>query len=313
VSSGTLLDWIVFGCVVAGLLTLDLVVSARRGDQSVRAAFAWSGVWIVISAAFGGWIAARLGTDAAFTYYTAYLLEKSLSVDNLLMFGLVFVQTGVSPKLQRKALLWGVLGALVMRAALIALGLHFLNQFQWLTYPFAVLLAWAALRMWRGDEAVRRRIEATCSLCESWIARYIPITPVAHGERFTVRQEDRLYATPLLVALVAIESADLLFALDSIPAVFAVTRDPFLVYTSNIFAMLGLRALYSAIGGLVARLRYLRPGLALLLLFVAVKMALHGIVEVPAGISLAVIALVFGGGLLASLLWPQASKSGSRV
>ncbi len=119
-SSGTLLDWFVFGCVVAGLLTLDLVVSARRGDQSVRAAFVWSGVWIVISAAFGGWNAARLGTDAAFTYYTAYLLEKSLSVDNLLMFGLVFAQTGVSPKLQRKALLWGVLGALVMRAALIA-------------------------------------------------------------------------------------------------------------------------------------------------------------------------------------------------
>jgi tellurite resistance protein TerC len=135
-SSGTLLNWIVFGCVVAGLLTLDLVVSARRGDQSVRAAFVWSGVWIVISAAFGGWIAARLGADAAFTYYTAYLLEKSLSVDNLLMFGLVFVQTGVSPKLQRKALLWGVLGALVMRAALLALGLHFLNQFQWLTCPF---------------------------------------------------------------------------------------------------------------------------------------------------------------------------------
>ena len=119
-SSGTLLNWIVFGCVVAGLLTLDLVVSARRGDQSVRAAFVWSGVWIVISAAFGGWIAARLGADAAFTYYTAYLLEKSLSVDNLLMFGLVFVQTGVSPKLRRKALLWGVPGALVMRAALIA-------------------------------------------------------------------------------------------------------------------------------------------------------------------------------------------------
>jgi tellurite resistance protein TerC len=304
VASGSALDWTVFGLLVAGLLALDLVVSSRHNDRSTRAAFVWSGVWIALAVAFGGWIATRLGANAAVTYYTAYLIEKSLSVDNLLLFALVFAQTGLSPPLQRRALLWGVVGALAMRALLIGLGLYFLQKFQWLIYPFAVLLAYAAFRMWRGEQGLQRRIEATCSLCESWIARFIPITPVPHGDRFVVRLNGRAYATPLLVALVAIETADLVFAVDSIPAVFAVTRDPFLVYTSNIFALLGLRALYSAIGSLVSRLRYLRAGIALLLIFVAAKMALHDVVEIAPGLSLAVIALVFGAALLASLVCP---------
>jgi tellurite resistance protein TerC len=302
-------DWAVFGILVAGLLVLDLVVSARYSDGSARLAFLWSGVWVALAVAFGGWIAARLGAEAAVTYYTAYALEKSLSIDNLLLFALVFEQTGLSPRLQRRALMWGVLSALAMRAVLIGLGLYLLQQFQWLVYPFAALLAYAAFRMWRGAPTVRRAIEATCSFCESWIARFVPITPVPHGNRFVVRLGGRLHATPLLVALVAIETADLVFAVDSIPAVFAVTRDPFLVYTSNIFALLGLRALYSALGHLVARLRYLRTGIALLLLFVAAKLALHGVVEIPPGLSLAVIALVFGGAVLASLLWPGTARA----
>jgi tellurite resistance protein TerC len=299
-------EWMTFAVLVGVLLALD-VGYASRGAQvrSVRKAWAWSGLWIAVALAFGLWIWIRLGREPGLDYLTAYFVEKSLSVDNLVVFALVFSQTGVPPALQRRVLFWGVLGALVMRALLIATGVYLLQRFHWVVYPFSALLLYAAVRMLRSEAKPRLWVDTTCTLCTSWVGRFIPITAEQHGERFTVRLAGRRYATPVLVALVAIESADLVFAVDSIPAVFAITRDPFLVYTSNVFALLGLRSLYAVIGDVFERFSYLRMGLAALLVFVAVKLALSDLFHIPSGVSLAIIAAILGVAAAASRLLPD--------
>jgi tellurite resistance protein TerC len=309
-SSAGAVEWTVFAALVAGLLFIDIAY-ASRGARSRRSAWVWSAVWIGVALACGLWIAARLGSEAGLTYVTAYFLEKSLSVDNLVVFALVFSQTGIPPALQRRALFWGVVGALVMRAVLIGFGIYLLERFHWLVYPFGALLAYAAFRMWKGEQQRRVWIETRCTLCTSWISRFIPIVPESRGERFIVKVDGKRHATPLLVALVAIESADLLFAVDSIPAVFAVTRDPFLVYTSNVFALLGLRSLYVVIGDLITRFRYLRVGLAALLLFVSAKLALSGFVHIPPGVSLGIIVAILAVAAAASRWLPGPVSRGS--
>jgi tellurite resistance protein TerC len=298
-------DWIVFGVVIAGALAVDFAVSRK---SNARSAAMWSAVWIGLSLAFGGWIALRLGTDAAVTYLTAYALEKSLSVDNLFVFILIFSLTGIPPALQQRALFWGVFGALVMRAVLIGLGVQVLGHFHWMIYPLAALLVYAALRMLRSEQVQSRYIEKGCAVCTSWVARIVPIEPKLQGSRFLVRKESQLTATPLLVALAMIETTDLVFAVDSIPAVLAVTRDPFLVYTSNVFALLGLRSLYFLVGNAVRRLRFLRAGLAVMLLLAAVKLALGDALDIPPLASLAAVAVVFVASIAASLFFPGVPK-----
>ena len=302
-------EWTVFAATVAVLLIVDITI-ASRGERrhSLRKAWIWSAIWIVVALLFGVWITIRLGSDAGLLYLTAYVLEKSLSIDILVVFALVFSQTGVPSALQHRALFWGVIGALVMRAVLIAFGIYALERFGWLAYPFGALLLYAAARMLKGEQQQRLWVESACSLCTSWVSRFIPITPNLHGERFTVRIEGKRYATPLLVALVAIESADLVFAVDSIPAVFAVTRDPFLVYTSNVFALLGLRSLYAVLGHLVARFAYLRIGLAVLLVFVALKLLISNVLHISAGVSLLLIFTIFGAAIAASIFLPNPKR-----
>ena len=296
-------EWSVFGIALAAALITDIVLGRGR-TPSLRSAALWSGVWIGLGVAFGAWVALRLGRDAGVTYLTAYLLEESLSVDNLFLFVLIFSQTGIPPALQRRALFWGIAGAFIMRAVLIGLGVYFLAKFHWLIYPFAALLLYAAVRMLGGGEKRQQFAEASCAICTSWVARFIPIAPVLDGSRFLVRKDGRLMATPLLVALVVIETTDLLFALDSIPAVFAVTRDPFLVYTSNVFALLGLRSLYFLLAGVIERVRYLRVGLAVMLLFAAAKLLLSDVIPIAPGMSLAVIAGILIVAIAASRLFP---------
>ena len=301
-------DWGVFLGSLIGLLAIDRL-SARAGTApSLRRAAAMSGAWIAVSLGFAAWLASRYGADASVTFITAYALEKSLSVDNLFIFGLIFSQTGIPPDLQRRALFWGVAGALVMRAVMIGAGVYLLARFHWLIYPFAALLAYAAWRMLR--ERNREHLgEAACALCTSWIGRLLPISPHLEGPRFLVKQSGRWMATPLLVAVLALESTDLVFALDSIPAVLSVTRDPFLVYTSNIYALMGLRSLYFLISGALRGLRFLRPGLAVMLLFTAGKMLLSDAIHIPPLASLAVVVAIFGAAIAASLLFPGRSKS----
>jgi tellurite resistance protein TerC len=305
------LEWGVFFVVVAIVLLVDILLPTRgKGrDPSLRSAVFWSVVWIAVSLAFGAWLWVRYDADIALTYLTAYLLEKSLSVDNLFVFALIFAETGIPPRLQQRALLWGIASALLMRGVLIALGIFLLERLHWVIYPFAVLLLVAAARLLWGEEKEKKVIEGTCRVCSSWIARFLPITPIADGKQFLVRKEGRWMATPLLVALIAIETADLVFAVDSIPAVLAITRDPYLVYTSNIFALLGLRALYLALGAAIRNLRYLRPALAIMLALVAVKMLLG--VEIRPVVSLAVIATIFGAAIVASRLFPAKAAAES--
>ena len=208
-STAGLVDWTVFWTVVAIALVADIVV-ARLGGRTptVRNAALWSAAWIGLGLAFGAWVALRLGADAGISYLTAYLLEKSLSVDNLFLFILIFKETGIPAELQHRALFWGIVSALIMRAVLIALGVYLLERFHWVIYVFAAFLLFAAWRMLWGKEEEIKRIEASCALCTSWVGRFIPILPVTTGTGFLIRKGGRFMATPLLVALVVIETTD---------------------------------------------------------------------------------------------------------
>jgi tellurite resistance protein TerC len=297
---------------VLSALALDLgLFSSRRGEQrelTLREAAARTAAWAGLSLLFGLVVLALYGERAALTYVTAYFLEQSLSIDNVFVFLLIFSELRVPPAQQRGVLLWGVIGALVMRALLIAAGLFLLSQFHWVVYPFAALIIFAAIRLLFGGQKQRELVVAACAICSTWVARIIRITPVYHGGRFWVRQVEqggRLVATPLLVALIIVETSDIVFALDSVPAVLAVTREPFIVYTSNVFAMLGLRSLYFVLAGIVERFRYLRVGLAAILIFFGARLLLGDVIDVPNAVSLGVIAAALALSVAASLKWPN--------
>jgi tellurite resistance protein TerC len=286
--------WVFFAVLVLSSLAFDLGYYRRSQEEAreltLRGAAIRSAAWIALALLFGVVVMVVYGQQAGLAYFTAYLLEKSLSVDNIFIFVLIFSELRIPPAQQRRVLTWGVLSALVMRGLLIGAGLFVINRFHWLIYPFAGLIILAAVRLLWGRKKEREVVIATCAICSTWVARLIPITPVLSGDRFWVRQGGRLVATPILVALIIVETTDIIFALDSVPAVLAVTREPFLVYTSNIFAMLGLRALYFLLAETIERFRYLRVGLAAILIFFGARLLLSDVVEVPHWFSLSVIA-----------------------
>jgi TerC family integral membrane protein len=248
--------------------------------------------WVGVGLAFGVWVAITRGAEAAAEYYAAYLLEESLSVDNIFVFVIIFSQLQIPPQYQRRVLRWGVAGALVFRGLMVGTGIALIQRVAWILYPFAAFILFAAWRMLFGQERERRVVEGACDVCSTWVARVVPVTPVVRGPEFWRREGGRLVATPLLVALVVIETTDLVFALDSVPAVLSVTRNPLLVYSSNVLAMLGLRSLYFVIADALDRLRYLRQGLAAILLFTGVKMLAAEWVHVSPIMSVAIIAAV---------------------
>jgi tellurite resistance protein TerC len=285
------------------MFTADLLFGGR--SASLRSALLWSALWVGTGLAFGLWLWAVQGREPATAYYAAYLLEKSLSVDNIFVFVLIFSQLRIPAHQQHRVLLLGIIGALVMRAAMIWGGVYLLERFHWVIYPFAALLLFAAFRLLFGESTERRIVEQSCAACSTWVAKIIPVTPLDHGQRFVVREQGKLTATPMFVALILIETTDLIFALDSIPAVLAITRDPYIVYTSNIFALLGLRALYFVLADVVERFHYLRPGLATILCFVAGKMLLTGIVDISVGASLGIIVAIVVVAMAASWMFPK--------
>jgi tellurite resistance protein TerC len=259
-------------------------------------------VWIGLSLALGVWVLATQGTGAAAEYYAAYFLEKSLSVDNIFVFVIIFSELHIPREYQRRVLRLGVAGALVFRALLIGAGIALIERFGWVTYPFAALILFAAWRLLFGAEREREVVQSACNVCETWIARVVGVSPVLHGRDFWRRTDGRLVATPLFVALVVIETTDIVFALDSVPAVLAVTRNPFIVYSSNVMAMLGLRSLYFVLADTLPRMRYLRHGLALVLVFTGTKMLASDWVHISAAASVLVIGIVLVTTIAASAL-----------
>ncbi|NUO82466.1 TerC family protein [candidate division KSB1 bacterium] len=285
---------------MAGMLLLDLGVLNRKAHVlSIKEATIWSAVWISSALLFALGIFYLEGKAKALEFMAGFLLEKSLSTDNIFVFIMIFAYFDVSPLQQPRVLKWGILGAIILRALLIATGVTLIHQFHWMTYVFGAVLAMTVVKMiLQGDE--------TFDPGKSWalklLRRVVPVSNHYHGERFFVRAGKVFFATPLLMILVVVESSDLIFALDSIPAVFAITTDPFIIYTSNIFAILGLRALYFVLAGMVRVFEYLKPGIIFILAFVAVKMLIVDFYKIPIGVSLAIIGVVLTISVFASLI-----------
>jgi tellurite resistance protein TerC len=289
---------------IAVLLALDLLVLHRDAHEvSMREAAVTSAAWVALGVLFGVGVWAVAGGEQAGEYFAGYLIEKSLSVDNIFVFALIFGYFAVPARYQHRVLFWGVVGALVLRAGFIAAGATLLDRFWWTVYVLGAFLLVTAVRMARQrDEHVDPGRNPLLRL----LRRRVPMTDGYEGQRFFVRRAGRLLATPMLAVLLVVETTDVVFAVDSIPAIFAVTDDPFLVFTSNAFAILGLRALYFLLAGMLGRFAYLKVGLAAVLGFVGGKLILTDVVHLPIWLSLGVIAGILGTSLVASLVRPPA-------
>ena len=301
------LAWAVFGAVVLVMLGLDLGVFHRKAHViGAREAAVWSLVWISVALLFNLGIYFQAGGDRALEFFQAWLIEKALSVDNLFVFLVAFSYFAVPAHLQHRVLFWGIIGALITRGLFIAIGAALLATFHWVIFIFGAFLIFTAVRLLRGgEEEPHPEKNPVLRL----FRRFVRITPEYVGANFFMRQNGVLYATPLLMVLVVIEATDVVFAVDSIPAVFGVTNDVFIVYTSNIFAVLGLRALCFLVASVVARLTYLRPALALVLAFVGGKMLLSNKIHIPNWISLVVIGGLIGSAAVISLIASRNEKT----
>ena len=290
--------WILFGSSVIGLLALDLFVFHRKPHTvRTREALAWSTAWIAVAVLFSGIVHLWFGSKQGLEFLTGYLIEKALAVDNLVVFGVIFTYFGIPARRQHRVLFWGVFGALAFRAIFVALGSSLLEHFHWLAYVLGAFLALTGAKLLNSDS----QIHPETNLLYRALRKVIPIIN-ADTDRFFVREKARLLATSLFLSLALVEISDIVFAVDSIPAVFAVTSDPFIVFTSNVFAVFGLRAMYSLLAELVVRLRYLRVGVALVLVFVGTKMLIQPAYEIPIIVSLGVVAALLGGSAIASVV-----------
>jgi tellurite resistance protein TerC len=315
------LTWLITVSALIAIVVFDFVVFHRRPHAiNAREALGWTGVYVLAALLFAPLLyvlyesgifenaegAAKSGLDASVEYITAYLVEESLSLDNLFVMAAIFGYLDVAPKYQHRVLFLGILGAIVLRGIAIAAGIAFVRQFDWVLYVFAgLLLIGAAKLLFSGDDEPDLEKNIVLRL----LRRVLNITNTYHEQRFFVRIDGKLFATPLVIALVLIETSDVVFAVDSIPAVFGVTLDPYIVFTSNMFAILGLRSIYFALSALLSRFHLLRYSLALVLGFVAVKMAAHHYVVIPPWLSLLVIAVLLLGGVGASLLLPKKKEA----
>ncbi len=281
--------WVGFNAFILAMLAVDLGLFHRRAHEvSLREATVWSAVWMALALLFNAGIYVFRGKEQAVQFLTGYLIEKSLSVDNIFVFALVFGYFAVPKIYQHRVLFWGILGALVMRAAFILAGSALLARFHWIIYVFGAFLIVTGIKMALSRSS---EIDLEKNPLLRLARRLVPVTDGYREGHFFVREGGRWLATPMFLVLILLESTDLVFAVDSIPAIFAVTQDPFLVYTSNIFAILGLRSLYFLLAGVMDRFRYLKLGLAAVLVFVGVKMTLAEVYKIPSAVSLGVIAL----------------------
>jgi tellurite resistance protein TerC len=300
-----LLFWILFNVFIVGMLVLDLGFLQRPGHTvKFREAAAWSVTWILLACGFAALVYFRHGHATAVEFVTGYVIELSLSVDNLFIFLLIFRYFRVAPDHQHKVLFWGIVGALLMRAVFIVVGIGLIRRFHWIVYVFGALLIYSGIKLFRqrGDG-----VEPEKNPVLRLFRRLVPMTDDYEGDKFLVRRP-ALHATPLLAVLVLIETTDLIFATDSIPAVLAITLKPFIVYTSNVFAVLGLRSMYFVLAGVMDMFHYLHYGLSLVLVFIGVKMLASHYLEIPTGVALGVVGGVLLLSILASLLHPKSQE-----
>jgi len=295
--------WVGFNLFVIVMLLVDLFVFHRDAHEvKMKEALTWSVVWVGMALTFNLGIYYWMGKQTALEFLTGYLIEKSLSVDNIFVFIMIFAAFKVPAKYQHRVLFWGILGALVMRAGFIAGGVTLIKNFHWIIYVFGSFLIFTGLKMSMDKD---KEIHPEKNLVLKLFRKWMPVTPGFEGAKFFVMKEGRRFATPLFVVLILVETTDLIFAVDSIPAILSITQDPFIVYTSNVFAILGLRALYFALVGVVKSFHYLHYGLSAILVFVGTKMLLVDIYKIPIGVSLSVVASLLALSVIASLFWPQ--------
>ncbi|WP_144573953.1 TerC family protein [Agrobacterium sp. DE0009] len=302
--------WAVFISLVLGLLALDLGVLHKNSKEiGVRESLLMSGFYIVIGLAFGGWIWYQSGQQSAMEYVTGFVVEKSLAMDNIFIIAMIFSYFAIPRQYQHRVLLWGILGVIVLRGIMIAGGAAIVENFHWVLYLFAAFLVFTGLKMLFSSDHDENDIGNNRIL--KFLRSHLPVTNRLHGEKFFVKETDaatgklKTFVTPLFLALIMVEIADLIFAVDSIPAIFAITTDPFIVYTSNIFAILGLRALYFALAALIHRFAYLKYALAAVLVFVGSKIFVAdmlGIAKIPPAISLGVTVAILATGIIGSLI-----------
>jgi TerC family integral membrane protein len=292
--------WIAFAVLVLAVLAIDLGVFNRNAHVvKPREALVWTGVWVTLALGFSVFVWFQYGATAAEQFITGYAIEKALSVDNLFVMYAIFTSFSIPALHQRQVLFWGIIGAVVMRTIMVFAGVALLTKFHWLIFVFGAFLVLTGIKMAvRKDDQVHPENSRVLRL----IKRVVPVSNELHDGRMFVRAAGALMATPLLLALIAIEASDAVFAVDSIFAIFAVTTDPFIVLTSNIFAILGLRSLYFVLSGAAARFKYVQPGLALVLVLVGVKMAVSDWFKIPILISLGAIIVLVGGSIVASVV-----------
>lgn len=295
--------WSVFNVFILAMLIVDLVVLHKEDETvSIKEALYWTGAWIVLALLFGIGVYYYMGSQTALDYYTGYLIEKSLSVDNIFVFLLVFTYFKVPDEFQHKVLFWGIFGALVMRLLFIFTGVALIERFHWIIYVFGGFLVFTGIKLaMEKDKEVHPERNPVLKL----VRRFFPTTKNYHGSKFFIRKMGRLIATPLFIVLVVIETTDLVFALDSIPAILAITRDEFIIYSSNAFAILGLRALYFAVSGVMRLFHYLHYGLSAILVFVGIKMMLSELYHIPTPYALGFIAGALTISVVASIMYPK--------
>jgi len=294
----TILLWGGFNLFVLGMLALDLGVFHRKSHEvSLKEALIWTGVWVAIAMLFNVFVYYYFGRELAFEFLTGYVIEKSLSVDNIFVMIMIFSYFQVAPAHQHKVLFLGIIGALIMRVIFIFTGIELIHRFHWLIYIFGGFLIFTGIRMFLSEQ----KLDPEKNIFVRMVRKIVPVTNTFHDDKFFVRQNGTLWATPLFLVLILIEGTDLIFAVDSIPAILAVSEDPFIVYTSNAFAILGLRSLYFALARIEKYFKYLKYGLAAILVFVGTKMAIADVLKIPVHVSLIVIVAILLISILASL------------
>lgn len=300
---GTPLQWGIFFALLLAMLTLDLGVINRKEHRiGLREALFWSVVWTIVALIFNGWIYYRFGRQIGLEFLTGYVIERSLSFDNIFVFVVIFNYFAVPSEHQHRVLFWGILGALISRGIFIAMGTALLTRFEWLIFVFGAFLVYTGIKIFKQSET---EVHPERNPVVRAFQRFVPLTNRYSGRNFFVREDGRLKATPLMLVLVVVEATDVVFAVDSIPAVFGVTKNPFIVFTSNIFAILGLRALYFLLAGLMHKFHYLSYGLGLVLVFVGGKMLTEPWIEIPTLVSLAIVMGILTLAIAGSLLRPQ--------